>query len=203
MDLYVLTKQYDLEFRKWLLGNLDSEPLPPSSDQLNLLLSPTLNNIKAMSDEIIYHPVKYKVLFGIRAEPNLRASFKLIKNPEQIISDNQIKTNVLTAINEFFAMENWEFGDSFYFSELVAYVMAKTTPFLVNMVIVPRQPSLHFGTFFEIKAESDQIFINGATSDDIEVISAITASAISSEGSISAANNIVSQQNITSNLGEY
>jgi hypothetical protein len=203
MDLYVLTKQYDLEFRKWLLGNLDTEPLPPSSDQLNLLLSPSLNNIKAMSDEIIYHPVKYKVLFGIRAEPNLRASFKLIKNPEQIISDNQIKTNVLTAINEFFAMENWEFGDSFYFSELVAYVMAKTTPFLVNIVIVPRQPSLSFGAFFEIKAESDQIFINGATSDDIEVISAITASAISSQGSISAVNNIVSQQNITSNLGEY
>jgi hypothetical protein len=81
--------------------------------------------------------------------------------------------------------------------------MAKTTPFLVNIVIVPRQPSLSFGAFFEIKAESDQIFINGATSDDIEVISAITASAISSQGSISAVNNIVSQQNITSNLGEY
>lgn len=203
MDLYVLTKQYDLEFRKWLLGNLDSEPLPPSSDQLSLLLSPSLNSIKAMSDEIIYHPVKYKVLFGLRAESNLRASFKLIKNPEQIISDNQIKTNVLTAINEFFAMENWDFGDSFYFSELVAYVMAKTTPFLVNMVIVPRQPSLHFGAFFEIKAESDQIFINGATSDDIEVISAITASTIAAEGAISVTSNIVSQQNITSSLGEY
>ena len=79
MDLFVLTKQYDLEFRKWLSGNLDSEPLPPSSDQLNLLLSPSLNNIKAMSDEIIYHPVKYKVLFGPKASLNLRASFKLIK----------------------------------------------------------------------------------------------------------------------------
>jgi hypothetical protein len=203
MDLYVLTKQYDLEFRKWLLGNLDSEPLPPSSDQLNLLLSPSLNSIKAMSDEIIYHPVKYKVLFGSKADANLRASFKLIKNSEQIISDNQIKTNVLTAINEFFAMENWEFGDSFYFSELVAYVMAKTTPFLVNIVIVPRQPNLYFGTFFEIKAESDQIFINGATSDDIEVISAITANTISSEGAISANNNVVSKQNITSNSGGY
>jgi len=156
-----------------------------------------------MSDEIIYHPVKYKVLFGSKADANLRASFKLIKNSEQIISDNQIKTNVLTAINEFFAMENWEFGDSFYFSELVAYVMAKTTPFLVNIVIVPRQPNLYFGTFFEIKAESDQIFINGATSDDIEVISAITANTISSEGAISANNNVVSKQNITSNSGGY
>ena len=203
MDIYVLTKQYDLEFRKWLFGNLSSEPLPPSSDQLNLLLAPSLNNIKPMSDEVIYHPVKYKVLFGAKAESNLQAIFKLIKNPEQIISDNQIKTNVLSAINEFFAMENWDFGDSFYFSELAAFVMAKTTPFLVNIVIVPKQPNLSFGSFFEIKSESNQIFVNGATTDDIEVISAITASTISSEGPISAINNIVSQQNITSNLGEY
>ena len=201
MDLFVLTKQYDLEFRKWILGNIDAEPLPPSSDQLNLLLSPSLNNIKAMSDEIIYHPVKYKVLFGPKASLNLRASFKLIKNTEQPISDNQLRTNVLKAINEFFALENWDFGDSFYFSELVAYVMKNTAPYLVNMVIVPRQPSLSFGSLFEIKAESDQIFINGATSDDIEVITSITANTISASGAINTGNFVVSQQNITSSQG--
>jgi hypothetical protein len=198
MDLFVMTKQYDLEFRKWLTGNLTEEPLPPSSDQLSLMLSPSLNNIKAMSDEIVYHPVKYKVLFGPKASLNLRATFKLIKNLEQTISDNQLKTNVLSAINEFFALENWDFGDSFYFSELVAYVMARTAPFLSNMVIVPRQSNLFFGSLFEIRAESDQIFINGTTSDDIEIISAITAYTISSEGSISSANSTLSQQNITS-----
>jgi len=203
MDLYVLTRQYDLDFRRWLIGKLDVEPLPLSSDQLSLTLSKELNSIKAMSDEIIYHPVKYKVLFGNNASLNLRASFKVIKNSELIISDNEIKTNVLSAINEFFSIENWDFGDSFYFSELVAYVMNKTTPYLVNIVIVPRQPDLHFGSLFEIKAESDQIFINGATTDDIEVISAITASNISADGSISSSNTIVSQQNISSSTGGY
>jgi hypothetical protein len=203
MDLYVLTKQYDLDFRRWLIGKLDVEPLPLSSDQLNLTLSKELNSIKAMSDEIVYHPVKYKVLFGNNASLNLRASFKVIKNSEQIISDNEIKTSVLSAINEFFSIENWDFGDSFYFSELVAYVMNKTAPYLVNIVIVPRQPDLHFGSLFEIKAESDQIFINGATTDDIEVISAITASNISADGSISTSSTIVSQQNISSRTGGY
>jgi len=203
MDLFVLTKQYDLEFRKWLIGMLDQEPFPPSSDELSLTLSPSLNSIKAMSDEIIYHPVKYKVLFGPKASLNLRASFKLIKNPEQIISDNEIRTNVLLAINEFFAIENWDFGDSFYFSELVTYVMSRNTPYLVNMIIVSRQPDLHFGSLFEIKAESDQIFINGATSDDIEVITAITASNISADGAINSNSTVVSQQNISSRTGEY
>ena len=203
MDLFILTKQYDLDFRRWLIGNLDTEPLPPSSDQLALTLSPSLNNIKAMSDEIVYHPVKYKVLFGAKASLNLRASFKLIKNSEQIISDNEIRTNVLIAINEFFAIENWDFGDTFYFSELVAYIMNRTTPYLVNIVIVPRQPNLRFGSLFEIKAESDQIFISGATTDDIEVISAITASNILADGMITANNTVVSQQNISSRTGEY
>lgn len=203
VDLFILSREYDLEFRRWLNGNLDDEPLPPSSDQLSLSLAPSLNSIKAVSDEVIYHPVRYKILFGSKASPDVRASFKLIKNQEQPISDNDIKSRVLVAINEFFALENWEFGDSFYFSELVAYVMNRTAPYLVNFVIVPRQSGLNFGSLFEIKAESDQIFISGATTDDIEIISGITASTLQAQGAISAESTIVSQQTITSRTGSY
>jgi hypothetical protein len=203
MDLFVLSREYDLDFRRWLSGNLEDEPLPPSSDQLALSLSPTLNSIKAMSDEVIYHSIRYKILFGNKASSDVRASFKLIKNQEQPISDNDIKSRVLVAINEFFALENWEFGDSFYFSELVAYVMNRTAPYLVNFVIVPRQSGLNFGSLFEIKAESDQIFISGATTDDIEIISGITASTLQSQGAISAESTVVSQQTITSRTGSY
>jgi hypothetical protein len=203
IDLFILTREYDVEFRKWLSGNLESEPLPSSTDQLTLSLAPTLDTIKAVSDEIIYHPVKYKVLFGAKASLDVRASFKIIKNLEQPISDNEIKTRVLIAINEFFALENWDFGDSFYFSELAAYVMNRTAPYLVNFVIVPRQSNLAFGSLFEIKAESDQIFINGATTDDIEVVNGLTSSAISADGVITASSNITSQQSVTSRTGSY
>lgn len=203
IDLYVLTREYDVEFRKWLLGNLDDEPLPSSSDQLFLSLSPSLNAIKSVSDEVIYHPVKYKILFGEKASFDVRASFKIIKNIEQPISDNEIKSRVLTAINEFFALENWDFGDSFYFSELAAYVMNRTAPYLVNFIIVPRQSDLSFGSLFEIKADSDQIFINGATTDDIEVIDGITSSIIASSGAITATSNVTAQQSVTSRTGSY
>jgi hypothetical protein len=203
MDIYILTKQYDVEFRKWLAGTIENEPLPPSSDSLSLLLSPSLNEIKAMSDEIIYHPVKYKILFGSKASLNLRAIFKLVKNPEQTISDNDIKSRVLVSINEFFSLDNWDFGDSFYFSELVTYIMNKTSPYLVNILIVPRSPELSFGSLFEIKSENNQIFINGATSEDIEIIDSITASSIMATGIINTVSNISSQQNIVSNLGSY
>ena len=200
IDLFVLTKEYDTAFRQWISGNSTTEPLPSSSDQLSLSLAPLLAPIKAISDEIVYHPVKYKVLFGAKASADVRASFKIIKNTEQPISDNDIKSRALSAINEFFALENWEFGDSFYFSELSAYVMNRTAPYLVNFLIVPRQSNLSFGSLFEIRSESDQVFINGATTDDIEIISGITASNIKS--SIIQSNQItVSQQSITSSSG--
>ena len=72
---------------------------------------------------------------------------------------------VIQAINQFFALENWEFGDTFYFSELSAYVMNFMAPDLATFVIVPNTASQGFGSLFEIKSESNEIFISGATVD--------------------------------------
>jgi hypothetical protein len=198
IDIYVLSKQYDIEFRQWLTDNLNKEPLPPSTDFLFNLLSPDLNRIKSLSDEVIYHPVKYKVLFGSKASSDVQAVFKIVKNSEVVVSDNDVKTQVLDAINEFFALENWEFGDNFYFSELSAYVMNRVSPNLVNFTIVPRQSGLTFGSLYEIRSEKDQIFINGASIDDIEIISTITASAIKSAGNIEQDRTVLIKQEITS-----
>ena len=198
VDVFVLTKEYDLFYRQWLTDNLEIEPLPPSTDFLYNLLSPTLNPIKSLSDEIIYHPVKYKILFGSKAVPDLQVTFKIVKNSEIIISDNDLKTKVLNSIGQFFALENWDFGDNFYFSELSAYVMNQLTPNIVNFTIVPKQNNLSFGSLYEIQAEKDQIFISGATIDNIEIIPAITATAIKSQGQIENDEIIVAQQQITS-----
>ena len=198
VDIFILTKDYDEEFRKWLDNTIESEPLPPSSDSLYNLLSSELNKIKSISDEIIYHPARYKVLFGSKSSIDLQASFKIVKNAEVVVSDNDIKSRVLSAINEFFSLENWDFGDNFYFTELSAYVMNRLAPNIVNFIIVPKQASLTFGSLYEIRAEKDQIFINGATVDDIEIISAVTASKIRSSGSITYNATTNSQQTITS-----
>jgi hypothetical protein len=201
IDTFILTKQYDTTYRQWLAGSITSEPLPPSTDYLYTLLSTELDKIKSISDELIYHPVKYKVLFGEKASLNVQATFKIIKNTEVVISDNDVKARVLSAINEFFALENWDFGDSFYFSELSSYVMSRLTPNIVNFLIVPKDTSLTFGSLYEIRSEKDQIFINGATIDNLEIISAVTASKINSSGTIIMTTNTLSTQSITS--GSY
>tara|TARA_B110000971_G_scaffold221868_1_gene271145 strand:+ start:1181 stop:4597 length:3417 start_codon:yes stop_codon:yes gene_type:complete len=191
IDTYILTRSYDTDFRAFLNGSA-KEPLPASSDALALSYNTELSKIKSLSDEIIYHPVTYKVLFGNKATADLQASFKVVKNPDLVLNDNDIKSRIIAAINEYFALENWDFGDKFFFSEMANYVMSELTPDLVTFLIVPTQTSQTFGSLFEIKAESDQIFISGATVNNVDVIDAITASRLRASGTISTATTTVS-----------
>ena len=76
--------------------------------------------------------------------------------------------------------------------------MNKLSPYLVNFVLVPKQSDVNFGGLYEIRSEKDQIFINGATINDIEVISTITASKLKASGAILASATATGQQVITS-----
>jgi hypothetical protein len=174
IDVYMLTADYDSQFRNWLVTGSGSEPLAPSSNSLENNYSSVLEPIKSISDEIVYQPVQYKVLFGPHAPVNLQATFKAVRNSSSTTSDNDIISRILDAINNFFSLENWDFGQSFYFSELSTYVMNLLTPDITNFVIVPTVNN--FGSLYEVACQSNEIFISGATASNIEVIDAITAS---------------------------
>ena len=184
IDMFILDRNYDNNYRSWLIQGTTSKPLPPSSDEMFINYSSSLNKIKSLTDEIIYHPVKYKVLFGEKAGDDLKATFKVVKNKDKVLNDNDIKSKIITAINQFFALENWDFGETFYFSELANYVMHQLAPDLSTFIIVPVQQDQSFGSLFEIKAEADEIFISGASVDNIEIIDAVTASRLNASGQV-------------------
>jgi hypothetical protein len=60
--------------------------------------------------------------------------------------------------------------------------MSNLTPELSSIVIVPKQPDQVFGSLFEIKSESDEIFISGASVNDIEIIDEHTSSNLQTTG---------------------
>ena len=183
VDVYLLERTYDNLFRIWLQDG-GTKPSVSTADQLRINYSGILNPLKSLSDQIIYHPVKYKILFGSNANEQLQATFKVVKNPKTNVSDAIIKTRVIAAINEFFALDNWDFGDSFFFTELAAYIHNQLAPDLLTAVIVPNQSGLSFGSLFQINSAADEIFISGATVDDVAIISALGANQLAASGSV-------------------
>lgn len=184
IDLYMLTRDYDRLFRQYLQGAVTSQPEPLTPDQLYRTYGTSINQIKSISDEVVYHPVKYRILFGNKSDANLQATFKIVKNPTRVVNDNDVKSRVIQAINKFFVLDNWDFGETFYFSELSAFIMKEMSPDLSSIVIVPKQVSKSFGSLFEVKCATDEIFVSGATVDDVEIITSITADRLRAESEI-------------------
>jgi len=183
VDVYLLERTYDNLFRIWLQDG-GTKPAVSTADQLRINYAGILNPLKSLSDQIIYHPVKYKILFGSNAEEQLQATFKVVKNMKTNISDAVIKTRVIAAINEFFALDNWDFGDTFYFTELAAYIHTRMAPDLLTVVIVPNQLGQGFGSLFQLDSAADEIFISGATVDDVSIITALGANQIAASGTV-------------------
>lgn len=175
IDISIVTRSYDEAFRTYLAGGTTVAPEPPTSDSLRITFGSKLNAIKSISDEIIYHPVKYKILFGATAAEKLQAQFKIVKNPNKTINDNDLKVRVISAINTFFDVNYWDFGDKFYLGELTTYILNSVSPDISNIVIVPKQTSQSFGSLFEIQSKHDELLISGATVDNIDIVTAITA----------------------------
>ena len=184
IDTYVLSKTYDTQVKQYISGAISNKPKPPSNDELFRSYSADINKIKSISDEIIYHPVKYKILFGDKAAPDLQVKFKIVKNPNMVINDNELKSEIIEAINKFFDIENWDFGETFYFQELSAYIINQLSPKLVSILIVPRQTTQSFGSLFEIKSEPDEVFASAAKVSDIETIDQLTATNLQASGTV-------------------
>lgn len=176
IDVYVLEKQYALAYQNWIRDTTGkvAQPTAPTTEQLATTYG-ELENYKAMSDTLIFNSAKFKELFGNTADPLLRATFKVVKNNNIVVSDNEIKIAVIDAINTYFSVDNWDFGETFYFSELSAYLHQTLLPNVSSVVIVPSSTDLSFGNLYQINAEADEIITSSATVDNVQVISTITA----------------------------
>jgi hypothetical protein len=175
IDSYVLTKTYNSEFITWKKTN-DSEvsaPLPPTSEELRSSFR-DLESYKMLTDEVIFHPVSFKPLFGSLADPQFRAQFKVVKSLRSKLTDNELKTKVISAIDTFFTPGNFDFGETFYFTELAAYIHSSLSSDLSSVVLVPVSSDSKFGTLFEITPDNNEVVTSVATVNDVVVITELT-----------------------------
>ena len=104
----------------------------------------------------------------------LQATFKVIKTLGSDISDNEVKSQVIEAINRFFLLNNWDMGESFYYTELAAFIHQSMPTNISSVALVPTNSESNFGNLFQVKAEVDELFLPVAKVTDIDVVKGFT-----------------------------
>jgi len=186
IDTYVVVEEYYNAYLNYIRDVTGTVPEPPrpTINELNLAYR-QLNDYKMISDNIVLNSVVFKPLFGAKAPPALQATIKVVRVPRSTASDSEIKSQVISAVNRYFTIDKWDFGDSFFFSELAAYLHEQLGTIISSVVLVPLNPLKTFGDLYEIRSAPNEIFVSAATVTDVEVIDALTQTNIRSQTPVS------------------
>lgn len=174
IDMFIITKGYFTQLKRWLADPLTPQPDVPTPLSLRTSYASILQN-KMVSDTVVLHPGKIKLLFGSHAPAELQAMFKIIRSTSTTVTDNQIKSTTVTTIRNFFDITTWEFGETFFFTELSAAIHAALPTEISSVVIVPTLQQNQFGDMFEVLAREDEIFYADVTVDDIDIVTSYNA----------------------------
>ena len=179
IDVFTLSTTYDNKFRAYL-KDTTGQIAKPVADTVTSLRSAFDDQTerKAMSDSIVYRPANYKIIFGPKSDTEVRAKFRIVKMAGAKFTDNEIKNKVVDVIEQYFDPANWEFGESFYFTELAAYVHKELAGIVSSFVIVPLGTNAVFGDLFQITPLKDQLLIPDISITDIDIITGLTQAQI-------------------------
>jgi hypothetical protein len=176
IDIYVVTLSYYTAYQNWIKDSTGTvqEPTPPTLDELTTEYA-GLQDYKMISDNMIINSVQFKPLFGAKASEELRATVKVIPAAGTTASTSEIRNLVVANMDAYFTLDKWDFGATFYFSELAAYIHSQIGDIVSSVVLVPLNEQKSFGDLYEIRSAPNQIFVNAATVGDVEVIQALTS----------------------------
>ena len=175
IDMIVITNSYYTDMVNWKNSNgtISTIPAAPTTEDLRIQFD-NLNQYKMVSDAMIWNSGQFKILFGSQAATELQAIFKVVKAPSSSISDNEVKTQVIQAIDIYFDIRNWDFGEKFFYTELAAFIHQQLSRTISSVVIVPTNASSQFGNLFEIVASPTQLFMSTATVNNVSIVSNLT-----------------------------
>ena len=181
IDMYVLSSDYVRNVQKWVAKDFTTkQPDAPNNYELKKLMS-TIEPKAAIADHVAYIPSEFKYLFGSYAQAENQAVFKVIKKLGVGYTDSEIKTAVSTKVNEYFAIDNWDFGATFYFSELAAYLHKELGDYISSVVITPKYSTNQFTNLLSISCALNEVFMAVTTSSDVKIITQLSQSELVGE----------------------
>lgn len=171
IDMFILTDEYDSNFRNWLETGteFDDKPIPVTSSELEDFMS-SIAPFKSVSDTIVFHPIKYKVIFGENSNIRDQVTIRVTKSDGTKVSNAEVRSRVIRSINQYFSVDNWEFGETFYFTDMASWIHQQLSGVVSSVALVPVQADMAVSDIFQIKCEENELFISSATADNIEII---------------------------------
>jgi hypothetical protein len=173
IDMFIISRGYHTAFRRFIANLTTVEPEPPTSLDLRNSYAPLLNN-KMISDTVILHSGVFKLLFGARAVPELQATLKVIPSPTSMLTENEIRVRVVDLVDAFFDINVWDFGETFYFTELAAYIHLSMSSDINSIVLVPDLPQNQFGDMFQVFSRENEIIQPDISVSDVEIVTQYT-----------------------------
>ncbi len=152
-------------------------PIPPTESTLSIAFS-ALEQFKMFSDHIVWKPVKFKLLFGTTAISTLQLTFKVVPLLGTTVSNGEIKSRLIAAVYVFFDVKSWDFGETFYYSELGGYLHSQLVDCIASVVPVPTGSNQSFGNLFEIRSMPDELFFPTVQVSDVTIIPSNTVTSL-------------------------
>lgn len=173
IDIFIITAGYHQGISRWLENKSEIQPDQPTPLDLRTAYNELLQN-SMISDTVILQPGKFKILFGTRAIPELRVTFKVIRPTINNLTDNEVKVRIVDIIKSYFSIDAWDFGSTFFYTELAASIHINLGPEINSVVLVPKYSTNQFGDLFQVQSREDEIFIADVSTENIEIIQSFT-----------------------------
>jgi len=176
-DTYVITQGYYDSVTNYVRGLVSTAPVPPTPLELRASYGYLLDS-KMMSDTVVLHPGTLRLMFGALAEPQLRAKFKVVRSAGATMTNERVKEELLNVIETYFDISNWDFGETFYATELLSLMHTRLPTEIASVVLVPLYSTNSFGDMITVECGFDEILQSAAQLSDIEIVDALTPTII-------------------------
>lgn len=173
IDIFVITRGYFISYKRWLEDPLATMPDEPTPLDLRNDYSKLLS-AKMASDTVILHPGKFKLIIGDKSAPSLQSRLKVIRAANSTMTDNQIKNQIVATVRNFFDVATFEFGETFYFTELASAIHMDLSTEVSSVVMVPTMATSQFGDLLQVFAREDEIIYPDIGVEDIDIVSGFT-----------------------------
>lgn len=168
-DMFVVTRSYYTAYSRWLRGDVAEKPTAPTPFELRNTYAGLLDS-KMISDTVIMHSGDFKLFLGDKSNPELQATIKVVRKNNRQLTDNQLKLRIVEIVRDFFDVDKWSFGETFYFTELSTKIQNTLASDVHLVVLVPQYPQHSFGDLYQIAIREDEIIQVDVSVEDIEII---------------------------------